>query len=104
MREQLFGYFADKIGALNSFTLSVGASAVLIFGWMGVASKGGVVVFAVLYGFFAAGIQTLGATVVAMQLCPDMREYGTRIAMLLLPAATGLLIGNPNAGAILPTG
>jgi len=63
-----------------------------------------VIVFCVLYGFFSAGLIMLPATVVAVMLCPDMRQYGVRLTMQMVPAALGLLIGNPIAGAILPHG
>lgn len=47
---------------------------------------------------------TLPATIVAVSMCPDMRQYGVRMMMPMVPIAFGLLIGNPIAGALLPHG
>jgi MFS family permease len=72
-----------------------------MFGWIGMESEASIIVFCILYGFFSSGLITLPATVVAVVLCPDMRQYGVRLTMQLVPSAIGLLIGNPIAGAIL---
>lgn len=64
-------------------------------------TEGSIIVFCILYGFFSAGIITLSANVVASVLAPDMRQFGVRLTMQLVPSALGLLIGNPIAGAIL---
>lgn len=37
-------------------------------------------------------------------MCPNMGVVGVRIGMLAIPTATGLLIGDPIAGAILKSG
>lgn len=42
----------------------------------------------------------LPPTVVAIAMCPDMRDYPIRMIMLMVPIAVGLLIGTPIAGAI----
>ena len=96
-----FGGLADAIGPMNAFVLASGACGILLFGWIGIVSKAGVLIFCILYGFFAAGLITLPAAVVAISLCPDMRQFGVRITMQLVPSAIGLLIGNPIAGAAL---
>ncbi|KAF2094341.1 MFS general substrate transporter [Rhizodiscina lignyota] len=100
----LFGYLADRIGPLNSFALASGGSTILLFVWMAVDSLPSTIAFCVLYGFCQSGITTLAWTVIATNLCPDLRQYGVRILMQSIFGATGLLIGNPIAGAILPTG
>ena len=71
---------------------------------MGISTQGGIIAFCVLYGFFSAGVITLPATIVAVSMCPDIRQYGVRMAMPMVPISIGLLIGNPIAGAILPHG
>ena len=85
---------------MNAFITASGACAVLLFGWMGIHSEVGILAFCVLYGFFSAGLIALPATVVAVALCPDIRQFGVRITMQSVPAALGLLTGNPIAGAI----
>jgi MFS family permease len=91
------------IGPLNAFAICSFACGVLIFGWIGITTEASVLVFCILYGFFSSGLITLPATVVASVLCPDLRQYGVRMTMQLVPSAVGLLIGNPIAGAILKT-
>jgi len=71
---------------------------------MGIHNEGGALVFCILYGWCSSGLITLPATVVAVVLTPDMRQYGVRLTMQLVPAAIGLLIGNPIAGAVLDNG
>ncbi len=89
---------------MNAFIIGTAANAVLIFGWMGMESEAGALVFSLLYGFFSAGFIILPATVITVSLCPDMRQYGMRVAMASFPSAIGLLVGNPIAGAILQRG
>jgi len=67
-------------------------------------SEASIIVFCLLYGFFSSGSITLPATVVAVVLCPDIRQYGVRLTMQLVPSAIGLLIGNPIAGVVLKSG
>ncbi|KAF1973118.1 putative MFS monocarboxylate transporter [Bimuria novae-zelandiae CBS 107.79] len=98
------GYLGDRIGPLNAFMLSAWACGALVFAWSGMETKDSVIAFCVLYGFFSSGLITLPATVVAQNLCPDIRQYGVRMMLHLVPAALGLLIGNPIAGAILKDG
>ncbi|KAF1978045.1 monocarboxylate transporter [Bimuria novae-zelandiae CBS 107.79] len=98
------GHLADRIGPLNAFILSSGACGVLVFGWIGIESEATIMMFCLLYGFFSSGLITLPATVVTVNLCPDIRQYGVRLTMQLVPSAIGLLIGNPIAGAILKDG
>jgi len=99
-----FGWLADKAGPMNTFAVVSGVCSVLIFGWMGIHDEAGIIVFCVLFGFFSSGLISLPAAVVAISLCPDMRQFGVRITMQQVPAAIGLMIGNPIAGAILRTG
>ena len=89
---------------MNAFATASGACAVLLFGWMGIHDETALLIFCVLYGFFSAGIITLSATVIAISLCPDLRQFGVRLTMQLVPSAIGLLIGSPIAGVIQETG
>jgi len=98
------GHLADRIGPLNAFIISNSACGALVFGWIGMESEASIIVFCLLYGFFSSGSITLPATVVAVVLCPDIRQYGVRLTMQLVPSAIGLLIGNPIAGVVLKSG
>lgn len=64
---------------------------------------GGIVVFCLFFGFFSGAFVSLGPAVVSA-LTPDPRLFGARLGMLFIPAAIGVLIGNPIAGAILDHG
>lgn len=99
-----FGALADKIGPLNGYGIASGGCSVLLFGWMGLHSQAGVLIFCILYGFFSAGLTTLAPNVITQVLVPDMRQFGPRFTMQVVPAAIGLLVGNPIAGALLPKG
>jgi hypothetical protein len=59
--------------------MAAGASAILVGGWMGVESELGVIIIAVLYGFFFSGLIILPATAIAVSLCPDLRQYPVRM-------------------------
>ncbi|KAL9011362.1 MAG: hypothetical protein Q9173_003784, partial [Seirophora scorigena] len=53
-------YFADRyFGPLNSLIPFVFVSGLLVFCWAAVTSQSGLTAFAVVYGLFAAGIQSL---------------------------------------------
>ena len=99
------GAVADIIGPINAFLFDSFVCTVLIFCWMGgIHTQGGIIVFCLLYGFCSAGLITLPATIVAVSMCPDMRQYGYRMTIPAIPLSIGILIGNPIAGAILPHG
>lgn len=93
-------YLADKLGALNVMLTVMVSSAVLMYGWLGITSFGGLVVFALLYGLFSGGVVSMTPTVV-VKLTTDMSRVGTRLGMLTFVAGLTLLCGPPIAGAIV---
>jgi len=104
MLRKALGHLADRIGPLNAYIFSCWSSAIICGAWLVAESQGSVLTFAVLYGFFSSGLVSLPATVVTAVLSPDEREFGVRLSMQEIPAAIGLLIGNPIAGALLAQG
>jgi len=96
-------HIADKAGALNTAIICTFAASVLNFGWIGMKDTAGVIVFCILYGFFSGAFLSLGPVVIA-ELSPSSDVFGSRLSMLFIPAAVGVLIGNPIAGAILKSG
>ena len=78
-------------------------ASILDFAWIAINNKGGIIVFCFLYGFFSGALVSLGPAVIA-NLSPNMAAFGSRLGMLFMPAAAGILIGNPIAGAILRNG
>ncbi|EPE31184.1 MFS general substrate transporter [Glarea lozoyensis ATCC 20868] len=93
-------FVADKIGPLNVLIPLTGGAAVLTFGWIGIHSGAGLIIFCVLYGFFQGPFVSLPPTIVAT-LSPDLRSIGVRLGMMLAISGFGSLIGEPVAGAIL---
>lgn len=93
-------YLADKIGSLNICFICAVASAVLLFGWLGIYNLGGLVVFALLYGLFSGGIVSVTPSAV-MSMSPDISRVGTRMGMTFTFTGLATLIGTPIAGAIL---
>lgn len=93
-------FFADKTGPLNMLVPCALAAAILAFGWIGIMTTPGLIVFAILYGFFSGAYVSLPPTAL-VSLSPDLRVIGTRMGMSFAISALGLLVGTPVSGAIL---
>jgi predicted MFS family arabinose efflux permease len=91
---------ADRIGPFNVLIPCTLACSVLAFGWIAVHSTGGLVAFAILYGFFSGSFVSLPPSAHA-SLSGDLHKIGTRLGMSLSFAGIGLLIGSPVGGALL---
>ncbi|KAI0067484.1 MFS general substrate transporter [Artomyces pyxidatus] len=91
---------ADKMGSINTLIPCAFACAILAFSWIAVESTGGLLAFAILYGFFSGSFVSLPPSAL-VGLAPDMRLVGTRMGMSFSVAGLGVLIGTPVAGAIL---
>ncbi|KAI0830331.1 MFS general substrate transporter [Trametes gibbosa] len=96
----LVGFVADKCGPVNSLMVAITLSGLTqLVVWMFVSTYGGIMVFAILYGFFCGCFLSLVAAVVA-------RIYGAEklaglSGLLLLFNTPGYAAGAPLAGAIL---
>lgn len=75
-------------------------SGVLCFAWIGIHQTGGIVAFAVLYGFFSGAFVALPAVVLTV-LTPNPSMLGTRMGMCSTVCSLGSLCGAPVAGALL---
>ncbi|KAJ5179189.1 hypothetical protein N7492_002399 [Penicillium capsulatum] len=93
-------FIADHTGPLNMLTPAVTVTSILAFVWIRVHTVPGIIVLAVLYGFFSGGFVSLPPVVMAT-MTPDVRDLGTRLGMLFAIISIGLLIGTPIGGAIL---
>jgi MFS family permease len=93
---------ADYLGALNVLLPFTFCASILAFAWMAIHNVAGIVVFAILYGFFSGSVVSLPPTALAA-LSPDLSRVGTRMGMCFSFAGFGLLLGSPIAGAILKT-
>jgi len=74
--------------------------SVILFGMIGVHTVTGVVVFGVLYGYFAGIFLALWTPVMAL-LTPDLSELGVRMGIACAAMAFGGLVGPPISGALL---
>ncbi|KAI0595540.1 major facilitator superfamily domain-containing protein [Biscogniauxia sp. FL1348] len=93
-------FIADHLGSLTMLIATTFGASVMAFGWLGVDDLGGLVVFALLYGFFNGGITSLPQSAI-ISMTPDVSGLGTRMGMAFVLIGLAVLIGNPIAGAIL---
>jgi MFS family permease len=93
-------FIADTYGALNVLIPCALAAGALCLSWIAIKDVAGLIVFAILYGFFSGAFLSLPPTIV-VHLSPSLRVVGTRMGMALGVGSFGLLIGTPVSGAIL---
>jgi MFS family permease len=93
-------FVADKIGPYNMILPFSFATAVLIFAWLGVSTSAGLIVFALLYGFFSGALISLLPSIL-MALASNVGEVGIRIGIGFFGTSFGCLTGTPIAGALL---
>ena len=93
-------FFADKLGPLNVLIPFTMMAALMVFIWIAVINTGGLIVFALFFGFSSSAIVALLPTVIA-SLSPSLGVIGTRFGKSCSVASLGLLIGTPISGAIL---
>ena len=93
-------FIADKAGPLNVIIPGTAAACILAFGWLGVHSTCGLIIFCILYGFFSGSFVAIGPTVV-VTLSPSLSVVGTRMGMFFSLGGLGLLVGTPVAGQLV---
>ena len=87
-------------GPLNTIIPFVLISGLLLYFWAAISSPGGLVGFAVVYGLFGAGIQSLfPATLTSLTM--DMKKAGVRMGMVFTVVSVATLTGPPLAGALI---
>ncbi len=91
---------ADRFGALNMLIPCALVCAVLAFTWTAVHEVGGIVAFAILYGFFSGSFVSLPPSAI-LSLSNDLNKVGTHLGMSFSIAGIGILIGSPVGGALL---
>ena len=79
---------------------SVIAAGILLYCWAAVKSEAGLIVFAVIYGFFGACIQALFAATLS-SLTTDLKKTGVRIGMVFTVISFACLTGPPLNGALI---
>ncbi|WRT66384.1 uncharacterized protein IL334_003339 [Kwoniella shivajii] len=93
-------FFADKVGSLNVITLCSFFTGVLVFAIFGAGSPGGLIVVAILYGFFSGAYVSL-MTPAAMTFAKGFNELGSRVGWGMLVMSLAALSGSPIQGALL---
>lgn len=96
------GFLADREGRINTVLPHLFVSAVLLFIYPLCTSVGGLVTFAIIYGFTSGCYVSLIPACVAQ--LGTTETVGTRIGMMFLAMSIGGLVGTPISGAILGTG
>ena len=95
------GFLADQfLGPANTYISFVLISGILIYCWTAATSLNGVWTFAIFYGFFAAGVQSLLAPSLA-SISPDLSKMGVRLGMVFTIVSVGAFIGPPLAGVLI---
>ena len=96
------GLTADKLfGPVNTLipvTLCAGLS---LYAWISVSSLKGLFAFCIVYGFFAAGVQSLFPAACASLSSTDMSKVGIRTGMCFSLVSVACLTGPPIAGALV---
>lgn len=91
---------ADKVGGLNILIPCGIITAVLIFCLLATTSVAGVIIVALVYGFFSGTFVSLPPSIF-VSLSPNRGLIGTRMGMGFSVISLGVLAGTPIAGAIL---
>ncbi|THU92260.1 MFS general substrate transporter [Dendrothele bispora CBS 962.96] len=91
---------ADRFGPFNAIIPIIGISGALIFAMFGTSTVGGVVAFAIFYGFFSgAFISLCPACLASLSKSPD--EVGIRFGIGYFLAGFGVLVGAPIDGELV---
>jgi len=93
-------FVADKLGPYNMIIPFSFLSGMMILVWLAVENTAGLIVFALLYGFFSGSYISLLPNVM-MSLAFNVGEIGTRVGIAYLVIAFAGLSGTPIAGALL---
>lgn len=95
------GLTADRLlGPIDTLAPVAFISGVLLYCWAAIDSLGSLLAFCIIYGFFAAGIQSLFPAACA-SLTSDLSKMGVRTGMCFSVISIACLTGPPLAGALI---
>ena len=94
------GAIAMKIGPVETISLAVACSSLVLFCWTAVYSTAGVIVWSVFWGLTSSVIVALPGAVIPL-LSPSLTVIGTRTGMYWAGVGIGVLIGSPIGGALI---
>ena len=92
--------FRNRINNLILVCIISILSGVTVSSWLAVPTGGGIIAFAILYGFVSGGLVSIPPITVA-SLSKNREEYSTRMGIAFTVCSFGTLVGNPIAGALL---
>ncbi|CAK1359068.1 unnamed protein product [Cercospora beticola] len=93
-------FIIPRTGAMQLAVPVNFAAAAVIFGWIGVHSTTGFIVWSVLYGVATGLLTGSNPTAAAHPTLTTIDVYGTRWGIATMIAALGTLVGTPIAGAL----
>jgi len=93
-------YLAGYFGINNLMIISATVCAAIIFAFLGVTNAAGIIVVAIIYGFFSGAYISLLAPMLA-SLADHDDEIGTRMGMCFALGGFATFIGPPIQGALL---
>lgn len=88
------------IGPMYTLVMTTVCSGILLYCWAAVDTLGGLYAFCVIYGSFAAGVQSVFPAACAT-LTPDLNKMGVRTGMVFTVVSVACLTGPPLAGALI---
>ncbi|MCJ1307735.1 hypothetical protein MMC25_001383 [Agyrium rufum] len=95
------GILSDRyFGPLNTIVPVNIACGIVLYCWIAIDSRGGLIAFSVLYGSFVAALQALFPAALT-SLTTDLKKVGTRTGMVFSIVAFAVLTGPPLAGALI---
>ncbi|KAI0311457.1 hypothetical protein OF83DRAFT_1087677 [Amylostereum chailletii] len=95
--------FVPRFGVFNLLIASTIACGALIFALYGISATPGVVIFAILYGFFSGAYMRVswGAQWSMSTFIRGLPTYSTRVGLAFFLTSLGTLTGNPIDNALL---
>lgn len=91
------GWLGTHFGPMNVLVPSCVISMILAWCWLPAKSEGGIIAFALIFGFVSGPLIGLPGAVVA-QLTDNMNRLGVRMSFAFFWSSIGVLIGPPMAG------
>lgn len=92
------GFLANTMGSVNMLIPTALATGIIALCLIGIHNTGGLIVYAILSGFFSGGFSSM-PSVTLTNLTPDLSRLGTRMGICSLLCSLGSLCGRPISGA-----
>lgn len=95
------GYISDRFcGPFNYVIPSALVTGIILYCWAAVDTHKAMLAWAVLYGWFTAGMQGLFPAMIA-GLTTNLKKAGVRMGMIFSVTSIAILTGPPLAGALI---